>query len=438
MSRRPLRARIALSLFFYSLLLGAAMLTLGYVVNERVEQLVWESLLSAELEHLLDHPPAPGESVLIQSGTLRAFRERPGAPEPGLPVALRGLAPGLHDEIRIGSHEYAVLVRPTPEETLYMTIDITELEATESSMTGMVLVGSMGLAALLAGLTWWLAGRLTHSISRLTDRIDELKPDEAGSRVHFDEHLDDELERIVAALNRLLVRTDGYLARERDFLNMASHELRTPVAVISGAVTLAMNHANAPDGLRKVLQRVARASRDMEQLIRMLLVLAKSPDLVNASGSDVDLVAVVNDVIEDHAHLTAQKTLTVEAGVLLPTRLVAPVQLVQVSIANILRNAIEQSDAGAVRVSVDPPGVVKIEDPGHGLSPEEISRIYARIARASGERYSRGIGLELITRICEHLGWQLQMHSESGRGTTVTLDLRSALIMTNHLPSSER
>lgn len=219
---------------------------------------------------------------------------------------------------------------------------------------------------------------------------------------------------------------------------MASHELRTPVAVISGAVTLAMNHANAPDGLRKVLQRVARASRDMEQLIRMLLVLAKSPDLVNASGSDVDLVAVVNDVIEDHAHLTAQKTLTVEAGVLLPTRLVAPVQLVQVSIANILRNAIEQSDAGAVRVSVDPPGVVKIEDPGHGLSPEEISRIYARIARASGERYSRGIGLELITRICEHLGWQLQMHSESGRGTTVTLDLRSALIMTNHLPSSER
>jgi signal transduction histidine kinase len=117
----------------------------------------------------------------------------------------------------------------------------------------------------------------------------------------------------------------------------------------------------------------------------------------------------------------------VEAGALLPSELIAPVQLVQIAIAILLRNAIEQSDAGTVRVSVEPPGVVRIEDPGHGLSPEEISRIYARMARTTGERYSRGIGLELIGRICEHLGWVLQMRSEGGKGTTMILDLRSAM-----------
>ncbi|HEY5613733.1 MAG TPA: ATP-binding protein, partial [Lysobacter sp.] len=66
---------------------------------------------------------------------------------------------------------------------------------------------------------------------------------------------------------------------------------------------------------------------------------------------------------------------------------------------------------------------VTIEDPGHGMTPEEISAIHARMARSGGSRDGGGIGLDLIARLCEHLGWKLDIASAVERGTRTTLDL---------------
>ena len=93
----------------------------------------------------------------------------------------------------------------------------------------------------------------------------------------------------------------------------------------------------------------------------------------------------------------------------------------QAAIGNLLRNAIENSDRGEIRVTLSKDAVVTIEDPGHGMTPEEISRIYARVARGGG-REGGGIGLDLLGRLCEHLGWRLRMHSVPGRGTISTLE----------------
>jgi signal transduction histidine kinase len=55
------------------------------------------------------------------------------------------------------------------------------------------------------------------------------------------------------------------------------------------------------------------------------------------------------------------------------------------------------------------------------MSPEEISAIYTRLARGEG-RGGGGIGLELISRLCNHLGWALDISSQAGTGTRTTLD----------------
>lgn len=59
------------------------------------------------------------------------------------------------------------------------------------------------------------------------------------------------------------------------------------------------------------------------------------------------------------------------------------------------------------------------------MTPEEISAIYAKVARGGGGRDGGGIGLDLISRLCEHLGWQLDITSDEGRGTTTTLRFQS-------------
>ena len=99
--------------------------------------------------------------------------------------------------------------------------------------------------------------------------------------------------------------------------------------------------------------------------------------------------------------------------------------VVQAAVGNLLRNALENSDRGVIRLSLSPRAVVTIEDPGHGMSPEEVSAIYARLARGGGDRIGGGIGLELIARLCEHLGWTLDVQSDPSRGTVARLALSS-------------
>src|SRR3546814_6952873 len=74
------------------------------------------------------------------------------------------------------------------------------------------------------------------------------------------------------------------------------------------------------------------------------------------------------------------------------------------------------SDRGTISIALGRGGVVVIEDPGHGMSPEEISVIYARMARGGdGGRNGSGIGLDLIARLCEHLGWRLEIEPRAPR-----------------------
>ena len=71
-------------------------------------------------------------------------------------------------------------------------------------------------------------------------------------------------------------------------------------------------------------------------------------------------------------------------------------------------------------------GKVTVDDPGHGLSDEEMSAMYTRLARAGTMGGSAGIGIDLIARLCDHLGWKLSFSSEPGKGTRAALDFRTA------------
>mgnify|MGYP000946496849 CR=1 FL=1 len=120
-------------------------------------------------------------------------------------------------------------------------------------------------------------------------------------------------------------------------------------------------------------------------------------------------------------HLLRDKDLTVSLRAA-PVELVAPLAVVQAAIGNLLRNAIENSDRGVIELDVRAQGVVCVRDPGHGMPPEEIAAIYARMARGQLSDQG-GIGLALVARLCEHLGWTLHFSPVQPRGTLATLDL---------------
>lgn len=418
MSGSPsLQRRMMLGMLGYVALLSVVVLAYGWLVNERAEALVWSSLLETEMQYFALH--ADDEDWQPRDSHVLEFFD---GSESALPAGLEGLAPGLHYEIVVDGRESVALVREVDGRRLLLALDITEFERVERDLALTLLLSSLAVVLVLVLVVVCGVARLLRPLRVLAQRIGLLQPDAAGQRVALPANASAELVVIVDALNAYLRRHDHFVERERAFVDSASHELRTPVSVIAGASELALQ-ADMPATARVQVQRIQRTVRGVEELIGMLLVLAKDPARLARNSDRIELGQLLLDIADDHRFLCGDKALELRVLPAPDCEVVVPVGIVQAAVGNLLRNAIENSDSGEIIVRLLPGAVVVIEDPGHGMSPEQISAIYARQARGHG-RGGGGIGLDLITRLCRHLGWGLTIEPrEAGRGTRATLDL---------------
>lgn len=416
--RRSLRSRVLTWLCVFATLMSASIALHGYLVNEYAEQLVWESLLRTEFDHHLQRADSDASYRWQDTDSIRLYEM--GGAEPVAPSEIAGLSDGVHDELEIGGRQYVVYVTSAAGSRYALALDITDFEQEEYRLSLYVLFFTVLLVVLIGGVAAWGVRRLLRPLFDLASDIEKLGPDKTGQRITVDPEGGSELEVIAGALNDYLGRHEQFVERERMFINSASHELRTPIAVIAGATELALAQPGLPAAARIQIERARRTAGDIEQLISLLLVLAKEPQRLSKSNDHLALDEVICDVIEDHRYLSRGKDLAVRATRLERCEIVAPLAVVQVAIGNLLRNAIENSDQGEIRITLTDDATVTIEDPGHGMTPEEVSRIYAQIARGGG-RAASGIGFDLLSRLCDHLGWDLHMHSTPGKGTVSTL-----------------
>lgn len=426
-ARRTLRARIGWALLAYSLLLSGAILLHGYITNERIESVVWRALLSGELDRFIEHRSQDPTYPLPHSGTLIGYAKPLADSAQDVPPPLQSLPPGIYNDIDLGDRRVAALVRDVGPQRIYMTVESAEIERNERSLFGWVAVSALIGAALLVLVIRWLSGRMLRPVSDFAAYVDRLGPELRAYRIAIPEDAGLEVATIAAAMNGYLERIDGFVERERTFVDSVSHELRTPIAIIGGAADVMEARDDLSTSARTTLRRIRHTVSDVDQLIATLLVLAKEPRRLQESEETCRLEELLSTLMLDHDYLTQDKALSIELNVVYPSELHAPARVVGVAIANLLRNAIEHSDRGTIEVSVQPAGVVRIRDPGHGMTSEEIGRFYTAMARRSVERSGPGIGLELIRRICEHLGWTLQLQSVEGQGTLAVLDMRESL-----------
>lgn len=412
--RWSLRRRLVAGLFGYIAFLTSAIALHGYIFNERAEALVWGTLLQTELDHVVERRHAgravgnPDEKFEVFSGAT-------------MPPAIAALAPGVHDEVVVDGRERVMLVREVDGERIAVALDIDDLERMESNLGTAVVLSTTLLIALLAGVSIWGVGRWMRPLQTLAGRIAALDPRHGQERLPTVAGGSEELVIIANAMNAYLERNERFIEREREFLHTASHELRSPIAVIAGAAQNALGDATLSAPARAQVARIRRTATDVESLLALLLVLAKDPARLADISERVALHELIGPIVEDHRHLCTEKALSVRIAESAPCHVHAPAQIVRAAVGNLLRNAIENSDRGEIVIRLDPHACVRIDDPGHGMTPEEISQIHSRLARG-GERDGGGIGLALIGRLCEHLGWRLDIASVLGRGSHVSLD----------------
>lgn len=417
-NKRPkLRQKIIIILMLYTLMLTTAVGLHGFIVNENIEDLVWDTVLNNEANYIRNRIQATTNQEYITPDGLYWYDE---TQEHDIPSSFRDLPAGLHDEIVLDNKLFVVLVEENAHKKQILALDITEIEKHETLLvTSMVIIASI-IICVMACIGYWMLGRLMSPLFRVANEISTIKPDQPDQKIIIHKNDPEESAIIITAINQYIQRIQEYNKREQQFINTASHELRTPISVISGALEVVLTHPDTSKNIMPHLERVSRVTREMEELLTLLLALARDKKTLRGNAEAIDITAKLPLIIENHQYLCEGKELFVRHELVTPMFVTAPPQLLIVTINNLLRNAIENSNRGLIRIYALNSTTIVIDDPGHGMTAQEMSELYTKMAK-TGKNSMSGIGLDLIIRICEHYGWTLSFESELEKGTRATL-----------------
>jgi signal transduction histidine kinase len=226
---------------------------------------------------------------------------------------------------------------------------------------------------------------------------------------------------IAAAFDDYMDRLDSVVEREQAFTEDASHELRTPLAIIASAAELLAEEPELAPAARERVQRIRRACGQMQSLIEALLFLARGESGDAAQPCAMD--QVVREAVEVVAAGAASKSLQLNVAVEPVVVVGAPVMVACV-VNNLLLNAVNFTQAGTIDITLTPTEFT-VRDTGIGIPPKDLSRIFERRYRGAQSR-GLGLGLYLVSRICQRLGWLIETSSAEGRGTTFRVLMRRA------------
>ena len=242
----------------------------------------------------------------------------------------------------------------------------------------------------------------------------------------------DELGGLATVINDLLDRLEKSFAQQRRFMADASHELRTPVAILRTEADVTLSRATrSEDEYRASLGVMQDAARRLARIVDDLLLLARA-DAGHLVGraEDLFLEDVVLDAVRGIRPIADQRQVRVEVRGIVEAPMHGDPDLLGRLVLNLLDNAVKFSPAGGT-VDVDllrdgALGTLTITDAGPGIPPEAQARIFERFFRAddartrveASETTGAGLGLAIARRIAEAHGGTLELaESRPGRTT---------------------
>jgi signal transduction histidine kinase len=410
---RSLRVRITIAMLALAAVGSSIFAASVFVAAERLEQTVLDRHVRAEFDTLAARARAEPELTVVRSALLLGFV---GRGNPQLPAPFAALPEGVHHAVALGDKAYQVYVGTDAGRQIYVAYDITEWEALEQPVINN-LIGAVLLVSILAVvLGFWISRQIITPVTALSERLRGLDPRQRNVRIGAD--FGGEMAAIAESFDRYMERLDGFVEREQLFTAAAAHELRTPLAVIQGATEVLAEQPNLPPAVRRVTARLERATREMREFIEALLFLSREESGSNGEQARCELGGIVAQLIEDYRGLAAGKRdLAIELTASAELWLDTPPALPTIVISNLLRNAVEHTDEGHIRVALEG-RTLRIADTGRGISEDARESLFAR---GHSTKPGGGMGLHLTKRICDRFGWQLTIASTPSKGTTASV-----------------
>ena len=240
-------------------------------------------------------------------------------------------------------------------------------------------------------------------------------------------HTGDEAGRLAGSFDRMFERLEQSFEAEKQFTSDASHELRTPTAVILSQCSFAEKYGETREDYQEAISVIHRQADKMSLLISRLLDITRldlgSQKLKRESVDFSEMIALICEE-QDSGGRDISLSADISPGVIVDGD---PFLLSRAAV-NLLENARKYGrEGGRIRVRLAQDGaeaVLTVEDDGIGIAPENLEKIWQRFYQADpsrGEQSGLGLGLSMVRQIAELHGGSAEAESELGKGSRFTV-----------------
>jgi len=381
------------------------------------------------------NPPEYVIQLIDQTGRVRAASEEAGSHPilPGARLNQARVSQILVTQERDGEHE-RVLAEPFAPRSGWVAVVGVSLESFDSTInrvTRELAIGGLVFVIVAALGAYGLATASLRPVERLRREVAVLSERDSPSTLTVP-RTRDEIAALAKTMNDLLERLQRALARERNLVADASHELRTPFAVLRGELELALRPGRSRDEL---LAAITSASEEAERLTRL------ANDLLLLSRSDQGQFPLQIEPT-NMAHLLGESALRASSRAAtagLTCRVESPLGLnanldpdrIGQAVDNLVDNALRFAPAGTdIVASAHAEGndlVIEVADNGPGFAPDFLPHAFERFRRPDASRSRRdggaGLGLAIVKAIAAAHGGVATATNLPGSGACVRLEL---------------
>jgi heavy metal sensor kinase len=310
---------------------------------------------------------------------------------------------------------------------IQVAVDQTEYQELTTGLVWILML-SIPLAGLLAAFAgYWMSGRALAPIQQITETTHSIDAKSLSRRLSL-LGTNDELDRLSATINHMLDRIANAYERIAQFTADASHELRTPVALIRSSTELLLMEPNKGPRIERGLSDILAESDYMTRLIGDMLMLARTGLEDGSMHMELfELNESIHAILDRACALAATRNISIEY---IPDELIVPLQgnqdMVERVLMILIDNAVRYTPPGGkiwvtTWVTEERCGFA-IRDTGIGIARADQERIFERFFRVDTARTPRdggaGLGLSIAKSLIELHGGTVHVDSEIGRGSS--------------------